>query len=145
MDQEYTKEFFWKTYEKLPEDLKEAVFSEKNNKLVEKICADIGLDEEKTSIVAKYTGRVLMGLLPLKEFPITMELELNVDEQTANKIARELNLAIFKYLRVSMDKLHEGKEGHILKEDAKIKKDDIIKEEKKETDDSPKDPYRETF
>jgi len=145
MEQEYTKEFFWKTYEKLPEDLKEAVFSEKNNKLVEKICADVGLDEEKISIVAKYTGRVLMGLLPLKEFPITLELELNVDEQTASKIVRELNLAIFKYLRVSLDKIHEEKEGNFPKEDAKIKKDDIIKEEKKETGGSPQDPYREAL
>jgi len=56
----------------------------------------MGLDEEQTSVVAKYTGRVLMGLLPFKEFPITLELELNVDEQTANKLAREINLAILK-------------------------------------------------
>lgn len=123
MEQEYDKEFFWKTYEKLPEDLKEAVFSEKNNQTLEKICAEMGLDEEKTSLVAKYTGRVLMGLLPLKEFPITLELELNVDEQTANKLAREINLAIFKDARVSLDKLHGEKEGHISNEkDANIKK-----------------------
>jgi len=29
MEEKPTKEFFWKTYEKLPEDLKEAIFSEK--------------------------------------------------------------------------------------------------------------------
>jgi hypothetical protein len=140
MEQEYSKEFFWKTYEKLPEDLKEAVFSEKNNQTLEKICAGMGLDEEQTSVVAKYTGRVLMGLLPFKEFPITLELELNVDEQTANKLAREINLAIFKDVRVSLDKIHEEKEGHV-SNDANIKKDDIIKE----GEDYPQDPYREPF
>lgn len=142
MEQEYSKEFFWKTYEKLPEDLKEAVFSEKNNQILEKICAEMGLDEEKASLVAKYTGRVLMGLLPLKEFPITLELELNVDEQTANKLAREINLAIFKDVRVSLDKLHGEKEGHVPNEkDANIKKNDIIKE----GESYPQDPYRESL
>ncbi|MDD5569222.1 MAG: hypothetical protein PHG23_02305 [Candidatus Pacebacteria bacterium] len=107
--EEYTKEFFWSVYKTLPEDLKEAIFSERNNEVIYNICSKLNLDEEKTSIVAKYTGRVLMGLLDLDDFPVTLELELNIDETLANKISAEINNNIFKHLRVSLMKLEEKK------------------------------------
>lgn len=152
MEQEDKKAFFWRTYEKLPEDLKEAIFSETNNEAVKTICAHFNLNEEQTSLVAKYVGRSLMGLLPLKDLPVTLELELNMDEEIIHKIFRELNYAIFKHLRVSLTKIYSGEEyipaAKEEKEDAKIKKDDIIKEEKKTEEKKPLkyddfDPYRE--
>ncbi|GMX58882.1 MAG: hypothetical protein MCSN_5360 [Candidatus Microsyncoccus archaeolyticus] len=152
MEQEDKKAFFWRTYEKLPEDLKEAIFSETNNEAVKTICAHFNLNEDQTSLVAKYVGRSLMGLLPLKDLPITLELELNMSEEIISKIVRELNYAIFKHLRVSLTKIYSGEEyipsAPEKKEDAKIKKDDIIKKEKKTEEKKPLkyediDPYRE--
>ncbi len=110
--EEYTKEFFWDVYKTLPEDLKEAIFSEKNNQIIYNTCSGLGLDEDQTAIVAKYTGRVLMGLLPLKEFSVTLELELNIPEGLAEKIDYEITLGIFKHLRVSLTKLDEQKGVH---------------------------------
>ncbi|MFA5087015.1 MAG: hypothetical protein WC470_01785 [Candidatus Paceibacterota bacterium] len=107
--EEFTKEYFWNTYKTLPEELKEAIFSEKNNQIIYNICSKIGLDEDQTSIVAKYAGRVLMGLLPLKNFSVTLELELNIDENLANQICQEINLAIFKHLRLALNKMEEQK------------------------------------
>ncbi|MFA5013619.1 MAG: hypothetical protein WC520_03620 [Candidatus Paceibacterota bacterium] len=109
--EEYTKEFFWSVYKTLPEDLKEAIFSERNNEIIYNICSKLGLDEEKISIVAKYTGRVLMGLLSLKDFPVTLELELNIDENLANQISISIDNSVFKHLKVSMIKLEEKKSG----------------------------------
>ncbi|MFA5009298.1 MAG: hypothetical protein WC534_01800 [Candidatus Paceibacterota bacterium] len=109
--EEYTKEFFWETYKTLPEELKEAVFDEKNNQIIYNICSRLGLDEDQTSIVAKYTGRVLMGLLSLKDFGVTLELELNINEFLANKITQEINFSIFKHLRLALSRLEEQKTG----------------------------------
>ncbi|MFA5178106.1 MAG: hypothetical protein WC427_00930 [Candidatus Paceibacterota bacterium] len=109
--EEYTKEFFWETYKTLPEELKEAVFDEKNNQVIYNICSRLGLDEDQTSIVAKYTGRVLMGLLSLKDFGVTLELELNINEFLANKITQEINFSIFKHLRLALSRLEEQKTG----------------------------------
>jgi hypothetical protein len=110
--EEYTKEFFWDVYKTLPEDLKEAIFSERNNQIIYNACSSLGLDEDQTAAVAKYTGRVLMGLLPLKEFSVTLELELNIPEGLAEKIDREITLGIFKHLRVSLTKMDEQKGIH---------------------------------
>jgi len=159
MEQEKLKDFFWRTYEKLPEDIKEAIFSENNDEAVKKICARLSLTEEQTSIVAKYVGRSLMGLLPIDDLPVTLELELNIDEQVSNNLVRELNYAIFKHLRVSLTKLYSGEYvPEIPEEVEEEKKDDIIKEEKKEVatkeekpvekikiDYSEVDPYREAL
>jgi hypothetical protein len=106
MEQEYTKDYFWEVYKQLPEELKEALFSDKNNELIGQICAQAGLSEEQTSLVAKYTGRVIMGLLPLDELPITIELELNISQDLTSQINRQIYISIFKHLRVSLNKIN---------------------------------------
>ena len=151
MEEKPTKEFFWKTYEKLPEDLKEAIFSESNNEAVKTICSRFDLSEDQTSLIAKYTGRVLMGLLPLKELPITLELELNIDEKVVEDIIKELTYAIFKHLRVSLNKIYSDNyfDNIPIEEDTKIKKSAIINKEQKPKEEPIKyeeyDPYRETL
>jgi hypothetical protein len=107
MEQEYTKDYFWEIYKQLPEDLKDALFSDKNNEVVTHICTQAGLNEEQLAIVAKFTGRVIMGLLPLNEFPITLELELNISQDLANQINRQIYISIFKHLRVSLNKIND--------------------------------------
>ncbi|MCK9577920.1 hypothetical protein M0R01_00305 [bacterium] len=107
MNQEYSKDFFWDTYKKLPEDLKEALFSDKNNEIINHICIQSGLNEEQVASVAKFTGRVLMGLLPLDELPVVIELELNISQDLANQINRQIYISIFKHLRVSLNKIND--------------------------------------
>lgn len=104
--QEYTKDYFWEIYKQLPEELKEALFSDKNNELVTHICGQAGLDDQQTAVVAKYTGRVIMGLLPLEELPVTIELELNISQELANQINRQIYISVFKHLRVSLNKIN---------------------------------------
>jgi len=107
MNQEYSKEFFWDTYKKLPEDLKEALFSDKNNEVINHICAQSGLDDEQTASVTKFAGRVLMGLLPLDELSVTIELELNIPQNLASQINRQIYISVFKHLRVSLNKIND--------------------------------------
>ncbi len=132
MEQEYTKDYFWEVYKQLPEELKDALFSDKNNELISHICAQAGLNEEQVSVVAKYTGRVIMGLLPLEELPITIELELNISQDLASQINRQIYTSVFKHLRVSLNKINNknseyrdsftsSKDGVLEKEEAPVK------------------------
>ncbi|MDD4409129.1 MAG: hypothetical protein PHW52_00570 [Candidatus Pacebacteria bacterium] len=137
MDKEYTKDYFWEIYKQLPEELKDALFSDKNNELVTHICVQSGLKEEQVSIVAKYVGRVIMGLLPLDELPITIELELNISQDLSSQINRQIYISIFKHLRVSLNKINNRNSEY--KDVFTSSKDGIIEESREET---PKTPPR---
>lgn len=107
MEQSNPKDFFWQNYEKLPESLKEALFSEENFNVVSDICEKNGItDEETKSQITKYVGRVLMGLMPIKDFPIMLELDLNLDTERARNITAEIDSNVFSHLRIDLNKLY---------------------------------------
>jgi hypothetical protein len=106
-EQENSEEFFWKTYEKLPDNIKEALFSEENFNIVSEICEKNGVtDEETKSQLVKYIGKTLMGLLPIREFSIIIELELNLDTEKAKNISWDIDSKIFSHLRIALNKLY---------------------------------------
>lgn len=137
MEQEYTKDYFWEIYKQLPEELKDALFSDNNNDLVTNICTQAKLDEDQTSIVAKYVGRVIMGLLPIDEFPITIELELNISQDLANQIHRQIYISIFKHLRIALNKINDRNSGYT--DVFTSSKDGLVEKE------PPKKPVASTF
>jgi hypothetical protein len=107
MVEEYTKEQIWKLYEKLPPELKEAIFSEETADNIWGICSRNGIEDERISEVARYTGRVLMGLLPPDELPETLEKELKIDKGIAKKISQEINRFIFYPVKTSLEELYK--------------------------------------
>jgi len=148
-EQENQKDFFWKTYETLPDNIKEALFDEGNFNIVSEICEANGLSEEETkSQLMKYVGKTLMGLLPIKEFPIILELDLDLDTEVARNISWEIDRRIFSHLRISLNKLYESvaekKEvsDNTKKEEGEVKQE-IKKEEKPKEPVNSKDPYKE--
>ena len=92
-----SKETFWKEYEKLPDAIKEALFSEENFKIVSDICEANGItsDESKSKLM-KYVGKTLMGKLPIKDFFVTLELEMDMETNKAKAISREIDRKIFR-------------------------------------------------
>lgn len=145
-DQENQKDFFWKTYEKLPDNIKEALFDEENFNIVSEICEANELSEEETkSQLMKYVGKTLMGLLPIKEFPIILELDLDLDTEKARNISSDIDRRIFSHLRISLNKLYESVAEK--KEVSDNVKKEGVEEIKKETKPAepvnPKDPYKE--
>jgi hypothetical protein len=150
-EQENQKDFFWKTYETLPDNIKEALFDEGNFNIVSEICEANGLSEEETkSQILKYVGKTLMGLLPIKEFPIILELDLDLDTEVARNISWEIDRRIFSHLRISLNKLYESvaekKEvsDNTKKEGSEVKQE-IEKEEKPKEPVNSKDPYKESI
>jgi hypothetical protein len=107
MEKEYTKEELWKIIEKLPDELKEAIFSEKTAEDIFNICTRNGIEDERMSKVAKYVGRVLMGLLPPNEFEETLEKEVGIEKEVAKGIRREVEMLIFYPVRTRLEEIYK--------------------------------------
>jgi len=101
----YTPEQFWKLYEKLPEELKEAVFSEETAETIWDICERN--EVEKISEVAEYVGRVLLGVLPPEDFQEILEKELKLEKDLAKKVSQEINRFIFYPVKASLEELYK--------------------------------------
>ena len=152
-EQENSKDFFWKTYETLPDNIKEALFNEENFNIVSEICEKNGITEEEIkSQILKYVGKTLMGLLPIKEFPIILELELNLDSETARNMSWDIDSKIFSHLRISLNKLYESNVAekkevgdNTVKEEIKGKSETKTEEIKPKEPAKPGDQYREPF
>jgi len=143
-EQENQKDFFWKTYEKLPDNIKEALFSEENFNIVSEICEANGLTEENSkSQLMKYVGKVLMGLLPIKEFPIILELELDLDSEKARNISWDIDRRIFSHLRISLNKLYTSNVAEKKELSDNTKKEGSVEKKEEVKPTNPKDLYKE--
>ena len=127
-----SKDKLWAIYEILPNDLKDAIFSEDTADAIWNICKL--QDVEKVSEVAKIVGRVLMGLLPTEMFMASLQDELGINLDTAKKVTMEIEHFIFNPVKDDLDDLYK-KEGV-----------PAPKEEKKEPEKPEKpDTYREVI
>lgn len=105
MPREYTREQLWKLYQKLPGELKEAIFSVGTADSIYDICERNEVEE--ISEVAKYTGWVLLGVLPPEEFEETIKKELKLKKEIAKKVAREINRFIFFPVKSSLEEIYK--------------------------------------
>jgi hypothetical protein len=107
MAKEYSQEKLWKLFEQLPQELKETVFSKQTAESVVEVCSANGIEDERISEIARYTGRVLMGILPLDEFETTIKKELKLTTEEAKKIAQEINRFVFYPVRSALEQLYQ--------------------------------------
>lgn len=138
-----SKDAFWKEYEKLPDAIKEALFSEENFKIVSDICEVNGVTgEDSKSELMKYVGRTLMGKLPIKDFFVTLELEMDMETNKAKTISREIDRKIFSGLRIALNKIYSSNvaENKIVSDNKKDKDGIEIPAPSKS---EYKDPYKE--
>lgn len=141
MLKDYTPEQFWKLYEKLPEDLKEAIFSEETANNIYDVCERN--EVEKVSEVAKIVGFVLLGVLSPNELRESLEKELNLKPEIAGTTFQEISRFILYPLKESLGALYETKIARV------IPKKKIPSLGKKLAPSKPvsprKDVYRETI
>ena len=107
---EYTREQLWGLYEKLPPELKEAVFSAENADHIFDICErnEVG---DKVSEIAARAGRVLLGVLPPEDFQKALEKEVGLKKDAASAITREINRFVFWPVKSNITQLHEVTAG----------------------------------
>lgn len=106
MAKEYTKKEFWDIYEKLPDELQEAIFSPDTAEHVNNACERHELGTERTSQVAKFTGRVLMGLLTPEEFKKRLKVDVELTQEQIKNIYREINRFVFMPVRETLSALY---------------------------------------
>ena len=144
MPKKYSKEEIWKLYEKLPEELKEAVFSETTAESIWEICERNGIEDDRISEIARFAGRVLMGILPPDELQETLEKELELDKERAKKISQEINRFIFYPVKSTLGELYKIEIAPPAGAPPSVPKKTVPSEEKLE-EEKPKreDIYRE--
>lgn len=104
MFKKYTPEEFWKLYEKLPEDLQDALFSEEVATDTRNIC-----ERNEIKDIEKFVdliGHTLLGLLPPDDFDKALMEELNLDAKTAKKVAIETERFIFYHVKKGLTNLY---------------------------------------
>lgn len=103
---EYTQQEMWDVYEKLPEELQEAIWSPDTAKHIRNACKRSDVDKDKIPTVATLTGRVLMGLLTPKEFKVNLQKDAGLSEKAAQNVFQELNRFVFMPVRETLSALY---------------------------------------
>lgn len=90
---------------RLPQDLKDALFSMEAADTIGKLRIKYNLNE-KGSLLADETGLVMLGILHPRDFISDLAEKLGVDRETAKKIADDVNQQIFQKVRISLRKIY---------------------------------------
>lgn len=106
MPKKYTSEQFWKLYEKLPQELKNALFSEGTGDNIYEICERYEVEENLEGIV-DCVGQVLAGILTPENLEKTLEQDLKIEKETAEKIVQEINRFIFYPVKAELAELYK--------------------------------------
>jgi len=140
MSKEYSKENFWKLYETLPQELKEAMFAEETGNNIEDVCKKNTVEENMGKIV-DYVGKVLLGVLSPADFKESLEKDLSIDSEKARKIDQEIFRTIFYPVKSALEQI--GKAESPPSNNLAEKIPTPLKEEKTPSIPKKDDSYRE--
>src|SRR3989338_2348684 len=90
----------------LPQDVKDAMMSVSTSEIIYETGRKFGLNIEKTGLLAKQVGFVMLGMLPARDFIRDMIKILGVDPRTAQGLAADINHRIFLPIRENLKKIH---------------------------------------
>ena len=151
MAKKYTSEQFWKLYENLPQELKDALFAEETGNYIYEICQRNEI-EEKLEEIVDLAGQVLVGVLAPENFQTSLEKDIGLEKETAKKVAQEINRFIFYPVKSALEGLYKiatetpteekGETKPELKEPSLVISENI-KGEEKPVETLKKDVYRE--
>ncbi len=108
MTNKYTSEQFWKLYDKLPQELKDALFAEETGTNIYDTCKRNDCLEYHSEII-EYVGQVLIGVLAPEDFMAVLKKNLKLTKETAKKVVQEINRFIFYPVRPLLEKLYKMK------------------------------------
>ena len=140
----YSEKQLWDLFNKLPDDLKDAIFSEDTADSILSICQRYKIEDKKISKVAELAGNSLMGLLPPDQLQGSLEKDLALDFKIAKKISQEINRFVLYPVKESLSSFYEielAPGGKIMKLTPEKKEKKKIEPAKEEP--STKDIYRE--
>lgn len=101
-----TPEQLKEKYQKLPDDVREALYSESVANSILTIGESNNIDQYKITELADEVGLVMYGITNPKNFISNLSSRLGTDITIARKIAEEVNSQIFSKVRESLKKIH---------------------------------------
>ena len=104
---EYTREQLEQVYEKLPDELQEAIFSFEAAKSIGDISQRYGIEDERVGEIADMAGLVLMGLMLPEELERELTQKLKLEKEVAKNIAHELTRFVFFPVKGALAQLHQ--------------------------------------
>ncbi|MDD5144609.1 MAG: hypothetical protein PHW72_00515 [Candidatus Pacebacteria bacterium] len=125
----------WELYEKLPQELKEALLSPSTAESIGNVCEKNEVD--LPSDISLLVGEVLLGILPPENFQERIEKELDVEKEKAKQIAEEINRYVFFPVKASLEILYSQKN--------KKAEEKIIEEIKPEVSEEKNLPKKKVF
>ena len=105
---ELPQEEIWKSYELLPEQLKEAIFSVQTADNIATACQVAGVTDSRESLVGKLTGRVLLGLISPEQFENELVTQAELSAQQAAQVAHQLQRLVFAPVKEQLAALYES-------------------------------------
>lgn len=103
---DHTTEQLMEKFNKLPQDIKDAILNVNTSEIINSICGKYKLNVTKAGEVADETGLVMLGITHPKDFISNIAKRLEVDNMTASKIGQDVNEQIFSKVRESLKNLH---------------------------------------
>lgn len=94
-----------KRYFTLGKALQDALFSQQTGDAINKACV-LREAEKDTPIIAKLTGRVLLGYLRPENFAAEIQKETGIDDTKAAQVAHDIDTEIFSNVRLELKKLY---------------------------------------
>src|SRR3989344_2939653 len=126
----FTKEEIQTRFQKLPPNLKDAIVDVDVSEKIFAIGESAGLTIEQIGTLAAETGYVTLGLTRPNEFVSALSKNLGISEDSAKKIAAEVNHQIFYPIRealkaahqveITYEKIESGKEQVVSSKDERI-------------------------
>lgn len=110
MPKEEFKKEYPELFKRVPSDILGLFFSEKTPLQISEICLRNGVEDgEKISQIAYWIGRVLLGGLSPEKLPETLEKEVRIETEAAQKISGEINETLFSPVEETLSTFYKGK------------------------------------
>jgi len=110
MQKEISEQQFWEAYDAASAELQNAIFSEETAKIIFNACVENKVEDERISQIAQSVGDVLLGFLSPEQLQPTLELDLNLEPQTAENICQIIYDSVFEPVRPQLAELYlQGK------------------------------------
>ncbi len=102
----YTKEQLSEAFKKLPQDIRNAIFSVDTATAIQEIGTKNQLMIDKVGELADETGLVMLGFTRPSTFISNLSDRLGIEKEAAKEIAEEINSRIFFPVRENLKKIH---------------------------------------
>lgn len=106
----YTKEQKIKIFESLPQELKDAIMSVETSEKLRAVTGKNSLMLDQATELGDEVGLLMLGITKQKDFLKNIEKRLEINEEKALAIAKDVNTEILDSIRESLRKIQEQQE-----------------------------------